>query len=268
VEPWQNVIPQVQLYITALAFAIIRPIAIFAIFPVIARLGLPRLLQIPIVIALSVPILIQVHSQLRGMDSVTPLFIAAVCVKEVLIGLLLGIIAGVPFWIMEMAGNIVDFVRQAPDAEVQDPQGTTQASISGNLFAIVVTLYFISAGGLSIFAKTIYQSYEIWPALSNFPFPDSSGAAKVIGLVDFLVRSALLIAAPLVTFIMVGFLIVIIIAKILPQMNVFTLSMAFRNFAFFVAVQIFGIYLISSYTSNLTYIKDTLQIAKAFINGE
>jgi type III secretion protein T len=268
VEQWQNVIPQIFLYVVALAFSITRSLAIFAVFPVIARLGLPRLLQIPIVIAISVPIVIQVHGQLRGLDNLSPLFIIYVCVKEVLIGLLLGIIAGIPFWIMEMAGNIVDFVRQAPDAEVQDPQGATQASISGNLFAIVITLYFILAGGLSILASTIYQSYEVWPALSNLPFPDSSGAGKVIGLVDFLIRSALLIAAPLVTFILMGFLLVIMIAKILPQMNVFTLSMAFRNFAFLIAVQIFGIYLISSYTSNITYIKDTIRIARDFLNGE
>jgi type III secretion protein T len=268
VEQWENVIPQIFLYVVALAFSITRSIAIFAVFPVIARLGLPRLLQIPIVIAISVPILIQVHGQLRGMNNLTPLFITYICIKEVLIGLLLGIIAGVPFWMMEMAGNIVDFVRQAPDAAVQDPQGSTQASISGNLFAIVITLYFISAGGLSILAKTIYESYEVWPALSNLPYPDSSGAGKVIGLVDFLVSSALLIAAPLVTFILLGFLVVVMIAKVLPQLNVFTLSMAFRNFAFLIAVQIFGIYLITSYTSNLTYIKDTIQIARDFLNGE
>jgi type III secretion protein T len=268
VEQWQNVTPQIFLYMAALAFSITRPIAIFSVFPVIARIGLPRLLQIPVVIAISLPILIQVHGQLGSMNTITPLFIAYICVKEVLIGLILGIIAGVPFWTMEMAGNIVDFIRQAPDAAVQDPQGATQASISGNLFAIVITLYFISAGGLSIVANTIYQSYVVWPALSDFPFPNSSGAYKVIGVIDFLFRTALLIAAPLVTFILMGFMITVIIAKILPQMNVFTMSMAFRNFAFLIAVQIFGIYLISSYTSNLTYIKDTIQIAREFLSGE
>jgi type III secretion protein T len=268
VDTPQNIIPELYLYLTALALSITRTLAIFAVFPVIARLGLPQLVQIPVVIAISLPILIPVSEQLHRLNSVTNLFIAFVCIKEVLIGLLLGIIAGVPFWIMEMAGNIVDFVRQAPDAEVQDPQGTTQASISGNLFAIVVTLYFMSIGGLAIVAGTIYQSYKVWPALSSVPLPDVSGINKILELIDFMLRSAFLIAAPLVTFILIGFLIVIIIAKIIPQMNVFTQSMAFRNFAFLIAVQIFGLYLISTYTSNLSYIRDTLQIAKEFLNGK
>jgi type III secretion protein T len=265
-DAWQNVLPQIYLYLIALAFAITRSLTIFEIFPVIARIGLPRGLQATVVIAISLPVVILVHGQLKVMNDVSPMFIVTICVKEVLIGLLLGMVAGLPFWIMEMSGNIVDFIRQAPDAAVQNPEGSTQASITGTLFAIVVTLYFISAGGLTILADTIYKSYEIWPALSNFPLPSSDGSIKIIGLLDFLIGSAVLIAAPLVTFIMMGFLVVVIIAKILPQLNVFTLSMAFRNFAFFIAVQIFGIYLISSYTSNLRYLKDTLQIVKEFIN--
>lgn len=254
----------VYLYLTALAISIPRTLGLFFVLPIMTRLGLPRFLQLAFAIVICIPLATPLAAQIRPLEPLSPVFAAMICLKEAFIGLLLGLIMGLPFWAMEVAGNIVDFVRQAPDAAVQDPQGTTETSITGNLFSIFATLYFISAGGITIMIDVIYKSYEIWPALHELPGFNEKGAAGLLELLDSLLRASLLIAGPLLIFILIAFLMLTIIARFASQINVFDLSMSFRNIAFLIAIQVYSIYIISYFILQSSYINKTIDVVKGF----
>ncbi len=253
-----------HIYLASLAIAMSRMMAIFTVSPIMTRLGLPIGLRGFVVVALALPVVVPITADPQIKQTLAPMFIVSLCLKEVVVGVLLGIVTGFPFWAMEIAGNIVDFVRQAPDAQVQDPLGTTQTSLTGTLFAVFATLYFVTMGGLKLFMNAIYTSFEVWPALSSWPDISSRSAMKCVEFLDSLLRASLLIAAPFVVFIMIAFLLVAIISRIIPQVNVFILSMSFRNAAFVIAVQVFGLYIISNFTSNGVYMRDAIPILKGF----
>jgi type III secretion protein T len=254
----------VPLYLTALAILMPRPLALFTIFPVMTRLGLPRLLQMALTIVICFPMAIPLAPQIHRLQPLPVLFMTLLCLKEAFIGLLIGWIMSIPFWAMETAGNIVDFIRQAPDAEIQDPRNTTQASITGTLFSIFSSLYFLSMGGFTIVIGTIYESYELWPALSAWPAINRNAPSKILELLDSLMRASFLIAGPILIFILVAFAILILLVRFLPQANIFSLSLSFKNIAFLVAMQIYGTYIISYFLLNSIYLKGTLEIAKGF----
>lgn len=261
----QKIFPELALYLHALALSLPRTLAIFQVFPPFTRLALPQSLKVPVVIAISVPILIQIKAQLHGIP-LSPLNIVFLSAKEALIGALIAIVASVPFWIAEMSGEFIDFIRQAPEAEIQNPDNSQQG-ILASIFAVFFAIYFVSINGFAILIGTIYASYEIWPALSSIPFPDGLKSDKMLLMLDFMMRSALLLAAPIVIFVLLGYLITIIVSKILPQMNVSSMSMAVKNIAFLIAIQIYGLYFISDYTSIIAYVKTALPTVKALLNG-
>jgi type III secretion protein T len=255
-------------YLTALAIAIPRTFALFSILPIMTRLGLPRILQFIIITALCLPIVAPLSAEIRSAPAASALSVAALCFKEAFVGLLIGLAIGVPFWIIEVAGNIADFIRQAPDALVQDPQNQTESTITGTLFSIFATLYFIAMGGLTVIVEIIYKSYELWPALGAWPVINENAPAIVLLFLDRIFHAGFIIAGPLVIVTLTTFVIVAIISRFTPQMNFFDLSLSSRNIAFVIAMQVYTIYIISYFNSQSEHLRDTLDIVKGILHEQ
>lgn len=253
-------------FITALAISMPRPVAIFAVLPLTGRLGLPPFFVSIVVIAMSLPIVLGTERAIAASDAVPIGWLVLLSLKEIFIGLVIGLFISIPFWAAEAAGNIVDFVREAPDASLQDPQGTTEASITGTLFSITATFYFVAIGGLSILFNIIYMSYEIWPVLQPWPELDLNAAGKFVALLDQLLQSALLLAAPLVIFMLISLFILMIIARFTPQINVFDMSMTFRNLAFVIVLQLYALFVFEYLPGTLSGVKNVIDLVKGVIN--
>ncbi|MDZ4791466.1 MAG: type III secretion system export apparatus subunit SctT [Hyphomicrobiales bacterium] len=254
----------VFLYLTALALALPRPLAILSILPVMTRLGLPQFLRTVVSIAISVPIVLSLVSDPAAREPVSSVSVFFICLKEVVLGILIGLVISVPFWVAEAAGNILDLLRQAPDAQMQDPQGTTESSITGTLLSLFIILYFVVMDGLTVIVGLVYSSYDIWPVMQMLPPFDAAAGFKLIALLDTVLKSAFLLAAPLIIFILIAFFILMMIARFAPQTNVFDLSMSFSNVAFFVMLQIYTMYVLDYLPNTLEPIKSTLSTVQEF----
>jgi type III secretion protein T len=248
-------------YLVALAVSTPRALALFSVLPLTGRLGLPPFFRNAVVLALSIPIILPIERQLAA-NPVPVQAIFFLSLKEVVLGLIIGVILGIPFWAIEAAGNIIDFVRQAPDAEVQDPQGTTEASITGTLFSITATFYYIAMGGLTLLFNSVYTSFDIWPPLQPLPAFDPLASAKLISMLDYLLRSALILSAPLVIVMLVSLVALMIIARFTPQINVFDLSMSFRNLAFVIVMQVYALFIFDYFSSEIATVKRLLDSVK------
>jgi type III secretion protein T len=264
-EHLESPLDAVPLYLIALAIYVPRPLALFSILPVMTRLGLPRILQMALIIVISFPSALSLIPQVQHVHPLPALSVAILSFKEVFVGLLIGMIMGIPFWAMEMAGNIIDFIRQAPEAEIQDPRNTTESTVTGTFFSVFASLYFLATGGLTILIDTIYKSYEIWPAMDGWPQLSEKSAYNFIEILDILFKSSLIVAGPILLFILVSFVVLIIIARFIPQTNVFSLSQSFKNIPFVVSMPIYGAYVISYFAINSSYIKGTLHVMKGFL---
>lgn len=228
-----QIITGLYTYLFLLALSISRPAGMFFIFPMITRLGLPETLNTAVILALSMPN-VQSHANDIGfIQNSSNLFLATLIIKEALIGLLLGVFAGAPFWAMEMAGNILDFQRQAPNADVQDPNGTTESSITGTLLVLFAIVYAIASGGLQTVAEFLYESYRLWPLADFFPSLHPSAALEVWKMLHSVMKIAFLLAAPLMLPMFLAIFALLITTRLAPQLNAFDLSLPVRNIAFF-----------------------------------
>jgi type III secretion protein T len=83
---------------------------------------------------------------------------------------------------------------------------------------------------------------------------------------DKLLRTALVLAAPILLIVVLSFFILIIIARFIPQINVFDLSMSFRNIAFFIALQIYAIYVVEYLMPEIAGTKSAVEVLKGFFH--
>jgi type III secretion protein T len=260
----QALLNAVFAYLTAVALATARPMALVLILPVFVRLGITGLIRGAFVVAIALPVVPTLLTALppNGASTIRLVFLA---VKETFVGLILGLLLSTPFWAAQVAGDVIDFQRQAPDAQLQDPNAMTEATISGTLFLLVIIALFVAADGFRTVAQSLYESYGIWPVLAPLPRLDISAAALALQLLDQLLRLALILAFPVLLTMFLAMMTLMLIARFAPQLNVFDLSMAARNLFFFVVMPIYATFLIEYFTAEISGLSHVLQDMRRFL---
>src|SRR6185369_16680209 len=125
-------------YIALFGIATARPIAAMLILPVFTRLGLTGILRAGIALALSLPLVAHLGSDLPALRSMSAAMLLAMILKETVIGFLRGLLFGIPFWAVQSAGDIIDTQRGSSIAYMTDPTALAEVSIIGTLLELMM----------------------------------------------------------------------------------------------------------------------------------
>lgn len=215
--------------ILAALLATVRFSGAFMICPALTESMIPGLIRRIVIVALSCIAWPMVYAQMPpGEPALWPMVLIAL--KEVFIGVLIGFFAAFPFWIAENIGNFIDNQRGATMGEVFSPLSGTQDSSTGVFFSqIVVTLFFVG-GGIFLLLSALYTSFTLWPVFSLSPFGLTTQAPTIaLGAVDDLLRTTVIIAAPVILIMFLATLGLGFVNRTAPQLNVFFLSMPVKS---------------------------------------
>ena len=165
--------------------------------------------------------------------SITPdllLFYLCVFVKEICLGLGLGILAALPFYAMECAGIFIDNQRGASQSEgTEILTGKSVSPMGGVLFQCLVFLFYAS-GAFLLFLSVIYTSYVIWPVPSLFPMPNSMALPLFFaGKVAWMMTFTLLLSAPITVACLLVDISLGLINRFSPQLNAYILAMPIKS---------------------------------------
>lgn len=155
-----NVAPMTVLSLFFLTLARILPI--LAIAPFLGAQNVPMTIRVMFGVALTAIFLPQNLFAVRHDIPFAMPFIG-LCLKELLIGAILGFIASFPFYIAQMSGGLIDFQRGASSLQVTDPTTRTQTGALGILYNYVLIVLFFSLGGPFYFFNGVASSYSVIP---------------------------------------------------------------------------------------------------------
>jgi type III secretion protein T len=250
--------------IVAMALAMARMTGMVLILPVFTRLGMTGLLRSGIAFALSLPL---VPHMLAAFGDGLPdaLTLSALIVKELFIGLMLGILYAVPFWGVETAGNVIDQQRGAFSTFLGDPSGMEEASVIGTLFALVLIALFLLAGGFDLVVGGIYDSYSLWPAERFLPPLTPGGAEIALGILDRVMRLGVLIASPLVIAMFLGDLALGLVNRFAQQLNVFNIGFAVKSLIMVVVLPLYAVLLTRHFDDALAPLRTALTELGAYL---
>lgn len=155
-------------------------------------------------------------------------------VKEVLIGLLLGFITQLLFYAVQVAGGLIDMQAGFAMANVIDPRTGAYVPITGNFKNILATFYFLTIDGHHILIRGVIASYKAIPIDRMWaPFGSENVLMFITKVFSQMFYSAFLIAAPVVVALFLVDLSLGIIAKTVPQFNIFVVGMPIKVIASF-----------------------------------
>lgn len=148
----------------------------------------------------------------------------ALLLKELIIGVLLGVVLVMPFWLFESVGALFDNQRGALTGGQLNPALGSDATPLGHMMKELFTLLLIITIGFSGFTQLLWDSYQLWPALDFLPPLSELGFHTYLGLLNDTFQHMIVYAGPLVALLLLLEFSIAIISLYSPQLQVYVLS--------------------------------------------
>ncbi|MBO0492101.1 type III secretion system export apparatus subunit SctT [Pseudomonas sp. Marseille-Q1929] len=189
--------------------------------------GMPRHTIVLVLALLPAP---GIHAALEGQDY-SALMLGALVLKEVALGLLLGVLLSMPFWMFESVGALLDNQRGALAGGQLNPSLGPDATPIGHLFKQLAIFLLMISLGLGAMTQVIWDSYLIWPATVWFPLPGANGLGLFLGLLADTFTHMMLYAAPFIAVLLLLEFGIALLGVYSQQLQVSTLAPPVKSLA-------------------------------------
>ncbi|RQS43254.1 type III secretion system export apparatus subunit SctT [Burkholderia sp. Bp8986] len=214
----------------AIFLSFLRPLGVFLILPVFNSSNLGgATIRNALCLVLALPIAPGFVAS-NILDSLTVFEFISICIEEILLGLLYGVVASIPFWAIDGAGYLIDTIGGTEVSSLFNPSLGTQSSLLGNFFSKALILLFFTSGGWHALSGALYQSYRDIPmgSILNLTAPT---LVAFINLAKMPLQLAVRFALPAILVMLVIDISFGLINRAVHQMDVFFLAMPVKSVA-------------------------------------
>lgn len=206
-----------------LILVLVRVTGLFIISPIFSRINL----QMTYKIGFSLLIALIMMNVVEGPEApMSDILLAIEVIKELLVGFMIGFISYLFFSVFFVVGQIIDVQIGFGIVSVLDPQSNIQIPITGNYYQIIATLVFLIINGHHLLIEALVKSYEFVP-IGKFSL--SIGMVnQFVVIVGKLFILGFKIGSPILVTIILADVLLGILAKTMPQMNVFIVGMPLK----------------------------------------
>jgi len=213
-----------------IALTLARPVALifgFVLFP--WGMGHSFILRAGIGFAVGLPVTIIARAEISDLAANAPaMTLALILTKEFALGLGMGIIASLPLLALQYAGAITDAYRGDSGSGHPDPTGG-QITAWSNFFLLIGMLIFVAADGFNQLVEVLYQSYSAWPLSQMLPAPGIAAVGALMDLLRFTLRSAIVVAGPLLFVLMAVDFCLAIASRMVQRFQIMSLEFSMKN---------------------------------------
>ena len=180
--------------------------------PILGRKNIPAIAKTGLALVLAVLIYTTQSAAMQDFSVDSSLEFAVLLLKEFAVGYLLGFLLELLDMVFTFAGTLIDFQMGISMAQVYDPQNGAQIALSGKILQIYYTLIFFAVDG--------HPYGEV--AISTH------AAQLAIDIFYDCVVLAVKISFPMIAFEFILEIVVGVLMKVNPQVNIFILSIQLR----------------------------------------
>lgn len=168
-------------------------------------------------------------------------------VVNYLCGAIIGFIVNCIVKAIEAGGDMINMQQGVSSATIMDPTTSSQISIVGRIFSLLGLIIFLEIGGAYWTFNAFMRTFEIFPIYSYaIPMDEIINMTYLVKITSNVLYIGLQIAAPVLIATLGQDIILGIISKTAPQVNVFQMSFLFKpclGSAILIAVlpQMFGV---------------------------
>ncbi len=209
-------------------------------FPLFAWLQIRGIMRNTIVVALSVPNIALIYFSLGNMPAPDIFVAVPLIAKEVAIGVVLGMLFGLPFWAAQIAGDVVDAFRGASIANLFDPVNANEVSITGTFMVLYSLAIFALMGGLPLLIDPLMGSLAAWPSTVLMININKAALAGLAAVGAQALYYAMLLAAPLLVALALADIALIFAVRSGRSFPIYDLTNTFHNLIFVIILPVYA----------------------------
>ena len=217
--------PMFNAYLASGIFIFARLLGFFRMAPVFNRKEIPGMIKIALVLLMTIILTTVVKPDVTIIkDS----FVLSILLNMV-VGAMLGYVAQLILLAVDAGGDMVNMQMGLSSAMVLDPTTSSQVSIVGKCFQLLGILIFIQLGGIYWLLTAFVHSITIFPLDATvIPLQELVNMDYLIKMSSNVLFMGLQIASPVLLATLGQDIILGVISKTAPQVNVFQLSFLFK----------------------------------------
>lgn len=192
---------------------------LLAAWPVFSGRTVPMKVKLALILILGVVLAPVIPLPALSPD---PLALTAGLVSEMLIGMTIGLAVRLLFGALEFAGELLGVQMGFGAVQLLDPTTSHQTPMLSQFFTMLASLVFLSLNAHLLIIATIVHSYEAIPAFGA-TLSHSVGEAMLV-LSQQMFTIGLKLAAPVLITILVINVLLSLLGRAVPQVNVFAQS--------------------------------------------
>lgn len=198
-----------------------RIAGLFAAIPLFGGKRTPQTVKAAAILAMTLVLFPIVRTNIPRMPT-DAISLAILVIREILVGFSLSLLSQVIFAAIEFCGQLVSMQMGLSMASMLDPDAGQQTPDIATLQGLLGMLLFMTLGVHHVFIRAIIESYDLIPV----------GAWHISGgLIHFIISAvfglfvlAIKLAAPVMVSILGADVVLGIMARSFPQMNIFMIS--------------------------------------------
>ncbi len=210
-------LPLIQGFLICLA----RVAAVFAGIPIFSGNQVPPQLRFGIAFLFALMTYPLVRDYLPA-GSLAPWALALVIGGDIVLGLLVGFLAQLVFMAAEFAGSVIGYQMGFAAANVFDPVNQQQVALIARFQSIFAIMLFLALDVHHLFLEALMASFEMLPPGSL----DLRGGAipMMVEVANHSLILSVRLVAPILVLLILSTLILGVMSRVFPQLNVFMLS--------------------------------------------
>ncbi|MTI65708.1 MAG: flagellar type III secretion system protein FliR [Firmicutes bacterium] len=193
--------------------------------PIFSMKSMPKLLKIGFVLVFSF-LLFNVVAINEEIFKNSLLIYFMLIIKETIFGLILGYLTNIIFVSLQMAGQMIDFQSGFAIASSFDPVTGNRVSLYGKIYYWLGLMLFFVVDGHHYLIYALAKSFELVP-LTKYDFKNM-GATTIGKLFTESFVIAFQIAVPLIFILLLSTIVIGLLARTVPQINIFILGMPLK----------------------------------------
>jgi len=195
--------------------------AVLMSVPAFGHVSIPRMLRLWLVLILAFMLFPSaVVSEIRLPQ--TNIQLAVVILSELAVGFAIGFVVIILFAAVQFAGHLIGLQMGLAVASVMDPMSAGEISIIGEFYYLLSIVVFLLIDGHHFVIEALVRSYEVIP-VGGGVFSGGLGE-YIVTMTGTLFIVGVKLSAPVIITLFIVNVILGIISKTVPQMNVFVVG--------------------------------------------
>lgn len=240
--------------------ALIRMTCFFFTAPIFSYKNIPSTYKIGLSVLLAYLVTMSLNDTKIGFNDTYILL----TLKEAIVGLSMGWIAGLIFFAVQMAGSFIDLEMGLSMASLLDPMNGNQTPLSGQVLNVFMILFLFTVDAHHMLINGVLDSYKLIP-IDQLSLKQTPGSLAQFVTQTFVLSfaDAFQMALPIVGSLFLVDVAVGIVARTVPQLNVLVVGLPLKiGVGFILLILVMPLY-ISFFRFLFDYTTSTFQ---TFVN--